>query len=93
MNKKEQLNLIEGCFSDEEAKGMLTNIFLTKINFHEMQNFSSQERFGKQDKIAKKRIPELKKETEKLLQIITEAKLKNKKLLITSEINISLTDE
>jgi hypothetical protein len=92
MNKIQRLNLIEGNFSDEEAKEILMNIFLTKIHFHEMKNFSSQERFGKQDEIATKRIPLLKKETEKMLQIMSEAKLKNKKLLITSEINISLLE-
>lgn len=93
MNKIEQLNLIEGTFTDEEAKEILMNIFLTKIHFHEMKNFSSQERFGKQDEIAKKRIPLLKKEKEKVLQIISQAKLNNKKLLITSEINISLLED
>ena len=39
MNKMEQLNLIEGNFSDEEAKEILMNIISTKIHFHEMKNF------------------------------------------------------
>jgi hypothetical protein len=93
MNKLEQLNLIEGNFSDEEAKEILMGIFLAKINFHEKKIFSSQIRFGKVDEIAINRIPKLKKETEKMLQIISEAKLNNKRLLITSQINISLVDE
>jgi hypothetical protein len=33
MNNIEKLNLIEGRFSDEEAKEILMNIFSTKINF------------------------------------------------------------
>ena len=70
MNKLEQLNLIEGNFSDEEAKEILMGIFLAKINFHEKKIFSSQIRFGKVDEIAINRIPKLKKETEKMLQII-----------------------
>ncbi len=93
MNISEKLNLIEGCFSNEDAREILTNIFLAKIHFHEMKNFSSQERFGIDDAIAKKRIPELKKEMEKVDQIVSEAKLKNKQLAITSAINISLADE
>ena len=93
MNKLEQLNLIEGNFSDEEAKEILMGIFFAKINFHEKKIFSSQIRFGKVDEIAINRIPKLKKETEKMLQIISEAKLNNKRLLITSQINISLVDE
>lgn len=92
MNKTEQLNLIEGNFSNEEAKEILMSIFLTKINFHEKKIFSSQIRFGKDDEIAIDRIPKLKKETEKMLKIIAEAKLNDKRLLITSNINISLVD-
>ena len=93
MNKLEQLNLIEGNFSDEEAKEILMGIFLAKINFHEKKIFSSQIRFGKVDEIAINRIPKLKKETEKMLQIISEAKLNNKRLLITSQINISVVED
>lgn len=92
MNKTEKLTLIEGEFLNEDAKDILVNIFSTKIHFHEMKNFSSQERFGKQDEIAKTRIPALKKEIEKVLQILSEAKSNNKKVMITSEINISLFD-
>ncbi len=92
MNKIEKVKLIEGNFSDEEASEILMSIFYAKIHFHEMKNFSSQVRFGKDDEIAKKRIPALKKETEKMLKIISEAKLKNKRLLITSQINISLLE-
>lgn len=93
MNKLEQLNLIEGNFSDEEAKEILMSIFLAKINFHQKKIFSSQVRFGTDDEIAIDRIPRLKKEIEKMLQIISEAKLNNKRLVITSAINISLVDE
>ena len=92
MNKIEKINLIEGTFSNEEAKEILVNIFSTKINYHEMKNFSSYERFGKYDKTAKKRIPELKKELEKISKIISEAKLHNKNLIINSEITIALSD-
>lgn len=90
MNKRESLQLIEGTFTDDEANEILMNIFLTKINFHEMKDFSSQERFGKQDEIAMKRIPALKTEIQKLKKILLEAKAQNKKLAVSSEINISL---
>jgi len=92
MKKIEKLNLIEGTFSHEDANEILMNIFSNKINFHEMNNFRSQERLGKEDDTAKKRITELKKEIEKVLQILSEAKSNNKKLVITSKICISLLD-
>jgi hypothetical protein len=93
MSNFENLNLIDGVFSNEEAKEILMNVFSTKILFHELKNFSSEERFGKPDKTASKRIPELKKEVEKVLQILSEAKINNKTLRISSEINIKLLDD
>jgi hypothetical protein len=92
MNNIEKLNLIEGRFSDEEAKEILMNIFSTKINFHNIKNLSSQVRYGTDDETANKRISELNKEIEKLSLIISKAKSKNKKLEISSEIRVSLSD-
>jgi hypothetical protein len=92
MNKIEKLKLIEGEFSFNEAKEILTSMFNSKINFHNIQNWSSQERYGKDDETAQKKIPLLKNEIEKLEEIILEAKANNKKLIINSEINISLKD-
>jgi hemerythrin superfamily protein len=92
MNKIEKLKLIEGEFSFNEAKEILTSMFNSKINFHNIQNWSSQERYGKDDETAQMKIPLLKNEIEKLEEIILEAKANNKKLIINSEINISLKD-
>ena len=92
MNKNEKLILIEGNFLTEEASEILTNIFTTKIRFHEAKNFSSQVRLGKDDEIAQERIPELKKELKKLQDLLSEAKSKNKNLVISSQIDISLSD-
>lgn len=91
MNKIKKLVLIEGDFEAEQASEILMNIFSTKIHFHEMKNFSSQERLGKDDEMAQKRIPLLRNEIKKLEGILSEAK--NKKLLIHSEIHISLIDD
>ena len=92
MNKIEKLKLIEGECSFNEAREILTSMFNSKINFHNIQNWSSQERYGKDDETAQKKIPLLKNEIEKLEEIILEAKANNKKLVINSEINISLKD-
>jgi len=93
MTKSKQLKLIEGRFSYVDAKEILTNIFSAKINFHQLKNFSFQERFGKEDPVAQKRIPALKKEMAKLEKILSEAKAKQKALVISSEINISLSGD
>ena len=93
MNKIEKLTLIEGDFIFDEAKEILVSIFSSKINFHNIKNWSSQERFGKDDEIAQKRIPALRNEMKKLEEILLEAKAQNKKLMITSQINISLLED
>lgn len=92
MNNTEKLTFIEGTFNDAEAKEILLNVFTQKINFHQMKNFSSQERFGKVDAAASKRIIELKKGLEQAMNIVDEAKRNNQKLNISSEINITVSN-
>ncbi len=92
MNNSQKITFIEGTFNDDEAKEILINVFTQKINFHQMKNFSSQERFGKVDAAAAKRIIELKKGMEQAMGIIDEAKRNKQKLNISSEINITVSN-
>ena len=92
MKNTETLTIIDGNYTCDEVKEILMNMFSSKINFHNTKNWSSQERFGKDDAIAQKRIPALRNEMKKLERILSEAKAKNKKLAISSEINISLLE-
>lgn len=85
--------LIEGRFSTEEAKEILTSIFSEKINFHLMKNFSNQERFGKDDENATKRIHQLKEELDRLKEFLSEEHSDSKMLTINSEINISFSEK
>ena len=87
----EKITLINGQFSSEEAQEILMNILSSKIRFHEMKNFSSQERLGEPDKIAQKRIPELKEEMEKIKKLIAQTQSSNQQMNINSEINISFS--
>lgn len=93
MENTEKLTLIDGVFSHLEAKEILTSIFSSKINFHNIKNWSSQERYGKNDEIAQIRIPALTSEMQKLQDILMDAKVNNKKLVVRSEVNISLADD
>jgi hypothetical protein len=59
-----------------------------------MKNFSSQERFGKEDSLAQKRIPELNKSIDIINKFILENNDKSTKFRIHSEIIIeSVKDE
>ena len=67
MKKKQELKLIEGEFTPQDAKEILTNLYTSKLNFHLMKNFSSMERFGKSDDLSNKKIPELKNRINKVI--------------------------
>ena len=88
-----QLNLIKGQFTADEAKEILTNIFVAKIKFHELKNFSTQIRTGNSDTFSQERIVFLSEELKKIELIVNEAKSLNKKLILKSEIMVSLSDE
>jgi hypothetical protein len=93
MNNKEIITLIDGDFDDREAKEILLNIFSSKINFHQVKNFSSQEKHGKVDAQAAKRIIELKSGLERALVIILQAQKNNNRLTIHTEVDITITDQ
>ena len=90
--KKEPVSLIDGNFDPDEAKELLSSLLNDKIHFHQMKNFSSTERFGKQDQKSLKRIAELKEGNNDLLELISKAESENKILSIFAKINIDLID-
>jgi extradiol dioxygenase family protein len=92
MKNNEKLILIDGVFEHNDAKEILFNVFTSKLQVHELKNFSTLERSGKTDETAVKRIPELKQNVLNMNEWIEEAKKLNKKLVISSEISISFAD-
>jgi hypothetical protein len=68
-------------------------LFAKKINFHQIKNWSSRERFGKDDEIAQESISSLQTEVQKIQEILLSAKVNNKKLMVRSEVNIFLSDD
>lgn len=92
MEKIEKMTPVDGVFTHDEAKEFLMDFFTSKINFYAIKNWISNERFGKDDESAQKRIPELRKEVEKLQLILKEAQTQNKKLVVSSELKIILSN-
>lgn len=85
--------LIEGKFSSEESREILQSIFLSKIRFHQMKNFSSKERFGKDDETATVKIPKLNNTLDEILKFIKKAEESGKQFDIKSEITISVVEK
>lgn len=90
MKSKEQIMLINGIFSDIDAKEILQNVIRTKIQFHSMKIFSTHERLGKDDETSKKRIQDLNHDLEKINKLISFAQTNHKLLKIHSTIQITL---
>lgn len=93
MDHIQKLTLINGTFKPDQAKEILSKIFSDKIKYHEVKNFSSQIRLGKENKVSLKRIPELKESLEKLTEIVEVAKKAKKKLVICSDVHIGWIDD
>ncbi len=89
MKAKQPIKLIEGNFSPEDAKVILVELINHKIHFHSLKNFSSEERFGKPEEGAQKRIEELKESREEIILLIQQAVDNNTNLRIESSIFIS----
>lgn len=92
MNSIETLTLVDGRFTHQEARDVLMSLFQAKIQFHEMQNFSSQELFGHEHRLAVERIPDLKKNMRKIQDLVAMAVQTNKKMIVTAVIQIEFTD-
>jgi hypothetical protein len=93
MKKKEKITLINDSFTNEEAKDLLIQLFKSPINFYTIKNWSSQEMYRKEGSNSIEQIPALKNEMEKIQAIILKSKKEKKKIVVNSEINISLVDE
>jgi hypothetical protein len=89
MKKNKEFSLIEGHFTSSDAMDLLRNLYSSKIQFHQMKNFSSIERFGIEDEIAGKRIPQLKETLDKIYRMINEGELADEVIEIKSIVSIA----
>jgi hypothetical protein len=65
-----EFNLIDGRFKASETSELLSALFLNKVRFHNIKNFSHQERFGTPDADAEKRIQTLEATLKEVLQFL-----------------------
>lgn len=90
MNKNHDFKLITGTFTASEAAQILFSLISNKINFHAMENFSSQERFGKDLPNSQRRIQALRKTQASLKKIFDVAEKKNLQLKIEGSVKITI---
>ncbi len=92
MNKNYNFKLIHGTFTASEAAQVIFDLISSKINFHTMENFSSQVRFGKASPNTQKRIEALKKVRVELKKIFDVAEKKGLKIKIEGTVEITMVE-
>ena len=85
-----EFNLISGVFEFEDAREVLLSLINQKISFHNLRNFSMQERFGINDGVSEFKIQELFKVRLAIMEYLLLAKSLGCKLSVHSNISIQL---
>jgi hypothetical protein len=93
MENKQVLKLIDGTFLPSEAGKVLFELINRKINYHQMERFSNEERFGKDESNSRGRIEQLKDARRRLEEIIDYTSIKGLRLKIESSIDITFIKE
>lgn len=86
-------DLIDGTFKPSEAKRVLFTLIKDKINFHELEIFSANERFGIDLPHSKNRIKNLKQALVKIEQVINELEKSNLEIKISGAIEIAAVEK
>ena len=90
MKKEENIDLIKGELSPDEAKKILFTIINDKIKFNSRQILGMEERNSGDPERYKKRLAELKISLDSVLKLMEEAKLANSTIHIDAEIKICI---
>ncbi|KPQ27288.1 MAG: hypothetical protein HLUCCX14_15395 [Marinobacter excellens HL-55] len=81
--------LIDGEFSAEEAQMILMALIENKIQFHQQENLSQQERFGSTSRRSDRRIGQLLQTKADLTAVINDAKASDERLAVKCNIEIT----
>ncbi|MEZ4955933.1 MAG: hypothetical protein R2825_20410 [Saprospiraceae bacterium] len=92
MKNSNSVKLIDGVFEAADAKEILLSLINFKINFHQRRIFSLEERFGTIEEASLKRIEELKKAKEQILEWTNEAEAAGQQLIINSHAMIEVVE-
>jgi hypothetical protein len=90
MKNTETIELIKGTFTPNEAREILLQLLNSKINFHNLKNWSSHERFGKPDADSEQRLKNLEESRKKVEMLISRSIDEEKTITINSNIEITI---
>ena len=84
--------LISGEFSSDDAKTILMALINNKIQFHQLERWSGNERLGADNPVVSRRIEELMQTKEALAALIEESEAKGARLAIHCSIDITMLE-
>jgi hypothetical protein len=90
MKDNQQFQLIDGTFTPSEASRVLLALVKSKIDYHSMEKFSNEERFGSDHTHAEKRLRELAKLESALRELFASAAEAGKSLKIEGRIEVTV---
>ena len=90
MKKTETIEFIKGTFTPIEARELLLQLLTDKINFHNLKNWSSNERFGKPHAYSEQRLKSLKESRKKVETLFPKSNSEEKSITINSIIEINI---
>ena len=84
------ISLIKGEFKATDAAEIVLTLLHNKNKFHQSQIFSFEERGTGDIEYSKQRVKELQQAKNDLTDILVEARQENKRVTVTSDINIEI---
>ena len=90
MKKTQTIELLKGTFSPLDAQEILLQLLDSKINFHNLKNWSSRERLGKPDAFSEQRLNDLKESRKKVQMLVSESISEEKNITLNSSIEINI---
>ncbi|CAN5663198.1 hypothetical protein BH10BAC3_BH10BAC3_38170 [soil metagenome] len=92
MKKNHSFKLIDGQFSPSDAGKIVFALVSSKINYHSMEKFSNEERFGKDATHSEKRIKALRKVKDSLKKVFDLAEQKGLNVKMNGLIEITIVE-
>jgi hypothetical protein len=90
MKKTKIIDLVKGTFTPSEAREIIFQLLDSKINFHNLKNLSSRERFGRPDVDSEQRLEQLKESRKEAEALILSSTAEKKSVTIKSAIELTV---
>ncbi len=88
MNNSKTIDLVKGSFATADAREIVLTLLSTKMKFHNLRNFSCEERFGESDPVAMQKLEYLRQAREEAELFFSEAIAKGKTITLESTLTM-----